>query len=133
LFVQPVLRKAIKMNRILVCAIGLLALGNIGQAVAHPLSLTECSEGGEFIRNAALARDNGVTREFFLVKLEEDLSLIQSFPPHLRWFVQDSGDEKLLTDAVVNVFDVPLKAEQHEASFIGACIATTAFVDEDSI
>ena len=57
--------------------------------------------------------------------MEEDLTLIQSFPPHLRWFVQDSGDEKLLTEAVVNVFDAPLKAEQHEASFIGACIATT--------
>jgi hypothetical protein len=121
------------MNRILVCAIGLFVLGNMCQAVAHPLSLTECSEGGEFIRNAALARDNGVTREFFLAKLVEDLTLIQSFPPHLRWFVQDSGDEKLLTEAVLNVFDVPLKAEQHEVSFIGACIGTTAFVAKDSI
>jgi hypothetical protein len=116
-------------------AIGLFALGALSatQSTAHPLTLAECTEGGEFVRNAALARDNGVTREFFVGKLAEDLSLIKAFPPQLRWFVQDAGDEKLLTQAVLKVFDAPLKAEQHEASFVGACIATTAYVDEDSI
>ncbi|MEO8158107.1 MAG: hypothetical protein ABI648_09950 [Betaproteobacteria bacterium] len=89
--------------------------------MAHSLTPAECNEGGEFIRNAALARDNGVTREFFVNRLTEDLIVIQSFPTELRWFVQDASDEKLLSDAVFKVFDEPMKADQHEAAFIGAC------------
>ncbi|HVY05336.1 MAG TPA: hypothetical protein VHB46_05120 [Burkholderiales bacterium] len=105
---------------IVLCAMLPLSAG------AHDLSRTECAEGGEFIRNAALARDAGITREFFVGKLAEDLMLIQSFPPQLRWFVQDVGDEKLLSDAVFKVFDEPGPAEQHEAAFLGACLSLTA-------
>ena len=114
------------MNRSLASAVGLIVLSNMWgiQVMAHPLTLAECTEGGEFIHNAALARDNGVTREFFVNKLVEDLIMIQSFPPQLRWFVQDSSDEKLLSEAIFKVFDEPLKAEQHEASFISACMQT---------
>ncbi|HKB83149.1 MAG TPA: hypothetical protein VKD04_08085 [Burkholderiales bacterium] len=123
------------MNRSLASAIGLFALGNVCaiQVTAHSLTLAECTEGGEFIRNAALARDNGVTREFFVNKLVEDLIVIQSFPPHLRWFVQDSGDEKFLSEAVFRVFDEPMKAEQHEAAFISACIQTAGSVEGTKI
>ena len=95
-------------------------------AGAHELTSVECSEGGEFIRNAALARDAGITREFFVNKLAEDLMLIQSFPPALRWFVQDAGDEQLLSDAVFRVFDEPMPAEKHEADFVGVCVRTAA-------
>jgi hypothetical protein len=101
--------------------------------MAHSLTRAECDEGGEFIRNAALARDAGVTREFFVGRLVEDLSLIRAFPPQLRWFVQDAEDEKLLTEAVFDVFDAPVKAEQHEAAFIRACMHAAAATGEDSI
>ncbi len=123
------------MNRSLASAIGLFALSNIWgiQVMAHSLTLAECTEGGEFIRNAALARDNGVTREFFVNKLVEELAMIQSFPPQLRWFVQDSSDETLLSEAVFKVFDEPMKAEQHESSFISACIQTAGSVDGKKI
>ena len=123
------------MNRNLASAVSLFVLIGMWaiQAMAHPLTLAECNEGGEFIRNAALARDNGMTREFFVDKLTEDLVMIQSFPPQLRWFVQDSGDEKLLSEAVFKVFDEPMKAEQHEASFIGACLQTAQAGDGTKI
>jgi hypothetical protein len=123
------------MNRSLASAMVVFALGSLWSVhvTAHPLTLAECNEGGEFIRNAALARDNGVTREFFVDKLVEDLLVIQSFPPHLRWFVQDSNDEKLLSDAVYKVFDEPMAAEQHESSFIGACIQTAGSVEGTKI
>ena len=123
------------MIRSLASAIGLFALSNIWgiQVMAHSLTLAECTEGGEFIHNAALARDNGVTREFFVNKLVEDLIVIQSFPPQLRWFVQDSGDEKLLSEAVFKVFDEPTKAEQHEASFVSACMRTAGAVHGNRI
>lgn len=119
------------MNRRLTCAIGLYVLGNMWavQGAAHSLTQDECNEGGEFIRNAALARDNGITREFFVNKLVEDLMMIQSYPPSMRWFVQDASDEKFLSDAVFKVFDEPMKAEQHEASFVGACLQAVGLGD----
>ena len=123
------------MNRSLASAIGLFVLSNMGaiQVMAHQLTLAECNVGGEFIHNAALARDNGVTREFFVNKFAEDLIMIKSFPPQLRWFVEDSGDEKLLSDAVFKVFDEPMKAEQHEASFVSACTQTAGSVADKRI
>jgi hypothetical protein len=118
-----------------VSAVGLFALTSIwvAQATAHPLTLAECSEGGEFIRNAALARDAGASREFIIGKLEEDLILIQAFPPQLRWFVQDAVDEEFLSRRLERVFDEPMKPAQHEAAFISDCIQTTAFADERDV
>ena len=118
-----------------VSAVGLFALTSIwvAQATAHPLTLAECAEGGEFVRNAALARDAGASREFFVSKLEEDLSLIQAFPPQLRWFVQDAVDEEFLSRRVERVFDKPMKPEQHEAAFISDCIQTTTFAEENDL
>ncbi len=120
------------MNTRLACVImvGMLSNAWPGTASAHALTLAECNEGGEFIRNAAHARDNGITREFFIGKLEEDLALIQAFPPALRWFVQDAGDEKLLTDAVLEVFDSPRKPDQHEAAFVRKCISVGTYADD---
>jgi hypothetical protein len=121
------------MNRHVICTIALFTLGSSCAipAFAHELTLAECREGGEFIRHAALARDNGITRAFFLGKLEEDLMLIRAFPPQLRWFAQDASDEKLLTEAVVQVFDAPVKPEQHEAVFIINCKEAAASIEED--
>jgi len=123
------------MNRRIIRAIGLFALCSACAvpALAHDLTLRECSEGGEFIRNAALARDNGMTRAFFVDKLEEDLMLIRAFPPQLRWFAQDASDEKLLTQAVLQVFDAPLKPEQHEAAFIMNCTEAAASIEHDQV
>jgi len=120
------------MNRHIICAIG-FAVGSACAltALGHDLTLQECNEGGEFIRNAALARDNGMTRAFFVGKLEEDLIMIRAFPPQLRWFAQDASDERLLTEAVLQVFDAPLKPEQHEAAFIMNCTEAAASIEED--
>lgn len=123
------------MIRNSVSAVGLIALTSIwvAQATAHPLTLAECAEGGEFIRNAAFARDAGASREFFIGKFEEDLILIQAFPPQLRWFVQDTVDKEFLSRRVERVFDTPMKPEQHEAAFISDCIQTTAFAEESDV
>lgn len=116
------------MIRSLAYAVGLFALSItwVAEATARNISLAECSEGGEFIRNAALARENGVTREFFLGKLEEDLLVIRAFPPELRWFVQDDSDEAFLSARAAKVFDEPKKPEEHEAAFIRDCLLHSA-------
>ena len=116
------------MIRSLACAVGMCALNStwVAESTAHNISLAECSEGGEFIRNAALARENGVTREFFLNKLEEDLLVIRAFPPELRWFVQDESDEAFLITRAAEVFDEPRKPEEHEAAFVRDCLLHSA-------
>jgi hypothetical protein len=90
-------------------------------ATAQPHSARECREGSDFIRNAALARDAGYTREFFVGRLEEDFVMIRAFPPELRWFVRDPGDEEFLRSEVEAVFADPASSEQHRAGFLQRC------------
>jgi hypothetical protein len=102
----------------------LLALALIlstGAAAQQPHSSRECREGGDFIRNAALSRDGGATREFFVGRLEEDLLIIRAFPPALRWFVHGPDDEVFLRSEVEAVFDAPEPSEQHRAGFLERC------------
>jgi hypothetical protein len=119
------------MIRRLACAFGLMVLAGTWAApvAARNISLGECAEGGEFIRNAALARDLGVSRDFFIGKLEEDLVLIRAFPPDLRWFAQDEADERFLSERAAQVFDDPMEPEEHEAAFVRDCLRQTADTD----
>jgi len=99
-----------------------IALAWSALATAHPHSARECREGGDFIRNAALARDAGYTREFFVGRLEEDFVMIRAFPADLRWFVRDPGDEEFLRGEVEAVFGSPTSSDQHRAAFLQRCI-----------
>ena len=90
-------------------------------AAAQPHSAGECREGGDFIRNAALARDAGATREFFVGRLEDDLLTIRAFPPELRWFAHDSADEAFLRAEVHAVFDAPSESGLHRDAFLERC------------
>ena len=99
-----------------------IALAWSAGTAAHPHSAGECREGGDFIRNAALARDAGYSREFFVGRLEEDFVLIRAFPASLRWFVRDAEDERFLRAEVEAVFGAPAASEQHRAGFLERCI-----------
>lgn len=90
---------------------------------AHALSPQECAEGGDFIRNAALARDSGMTEEQFMSRIEEDLEVIKAFPPELRWFVQDDNDAQMLLTAASSVFREPKQAAAHRHEFLIACMS----------
>jgi len=103
--------------------LALTLLLSTGAAAQH--SPGECREGGDFIRNAALSRDGGTTREFFVGRLEEDLLTIRAFPPALRWFVHDADDEVFLRAEVEAVFDSPEPSEQHQAGFVERCLRRT--------
>src|SRR5437763_16528374 len=72
--------------------------------IAHQLSTTECTEGSDFIKNAVLARDGGMSEVRFIDKINEDIQVIQSLPPQLRWFVQDDDDAEFLLAAATDVF-----------------------------
>ena len=94
-------------------------------SMAHELSIQECVEGGEFIKNAALARDRGVSESYFISKIRDDIEVIQGFPRELRWFVQDEDDAVFLIEAAASVFQQPKLPRMHQAEFIVSFLAKT--------
>ena len=100
----------------------------IAAALAAPMcasasvpTLSDCFEASDFIANAALSRDNGMTRDAFLNRLTGDFAAIRAFPADLRWFVRDEDDERFLENAAEHVFDVPSTPADHRRQFLQAC------------
>ena len=106
-----------------------LVLGAASLAAAHPLSLQECFEGGDFIAHAADARDNGMTKSVFLDRLVDDIRLTQAYPPDLRWFVFDPEDAEFLHAEASRVFDASLPPETQRAQFLKRCFARSERFD----
>lgn len=104
-------------------SLALLALMLIpAVSMAHQPSRQECREGGDFIKNAALARDRGMPEESFISRIQEDIEVIKAFPPPMRWFVQDDEAAEFLIAAATEVFRKPKEASKHQADFIRSCL-----------
>src|SRR5436189_5694183 len=84
-------------------------------------TLGDCLEASDFIANAALSRDNGMTRDAFIQRLNGDFAAIRAFPSELRWFVRDEDDERFLEDAAEHVFDAPAAPAAHRRDCLQAC------------
>jgi len=97
---------------------------------SHP-SLTECLEGSDFIGNAALARDAGMTGRRFIERMQQDFMTIHAFPQQLRWFAHDHDDEAFLTEAARAVFEQPAPPEQHRRAFLEMCFERMADPADD--
>jgi hypothetical protein len=91
-------------------------------ACASPHTLDECFEAGDFIANAARARDAGMSAEAFLDRMREDYAVIQSFPRDLRWFVHDPEDETFLLTEARSVFERPMTPDLHRVRFLQDCV-----------
>jgi hypothetical protein len=101
---------------------GLLVSMIAASAVAGRPTMDECLEGSDFIRNAALSRDAGLSGDAFLERMRGDFSSIRAFPAELRWFVHDEGDELFLAEQARLVFEQPRNADGHRIRFLRACI-----------
>ena len=88
----------------------------------HP-SLTECFEASDFVGNAALSRENGISAQKFIERMQQDFTLIHAFPQELRWFVHDLDDELYLLGATRDVFERPEPPEEHRRAFLESCVA----------
>lgn len=102
---------------------GILALTTIAPFAvrASVPTLADCLEASDFIANAALSRDNGMTRDAFIERLNGDFIAIRAFPNELRWFVRDEDDERFLEGAAEHVFDAPSTPAEHRREFLRAC------------
>lgn len=89
---------------------------------AHVLSKQECSEGSDFIRNAALSRDRGMSETSFMEVFDDDLVTLKSIPAAFRWFVQDDEDAEFLRAALLEVFRRPSAPERHAEVFEEICL-----------
>jgi hypothetical protein len=92
---------------------------------SHP-SLTECLEGSDFVGNAALSRENGISEQKFMERMQQDFTLIHVYPQELRWFVHDLDDESYLLGAARDVFEHPAPPEEHRRTFLESCFARMA-------
>jgi len=92
---------------------------------SHP-SLTECLEGSDFVGNAALSRENGISAQKFMERMQQDFTLIHLYPQELRWFVHDLDDEAYLLGAARDVFEHPAPPEEHRRTFLESCFARMA-------
>ncbi len=99
-----------------------IAMAFFSAAGAHELSLQECREGADYIRNAALSRDGGMTEAAFMGIFDNDMEIISRVPSSLRWFVQDKEDEHFLRSALEEVFRRPQPAQHHAENFAKACL-----------
>ena len=102
--------------------IAVCAMLHAGFGFASRPSMVECFEGSDFIANAALSRDAGMSSEAFISRMEQDFVVIQDFPSELRWFVHDADDEAFLLSAAREVFAHPGAAASHRQIFLQACV-----------
>jgi hypothetical protein len=114
-------------------ALPLVLLLGMSYAHCHPLSNQECKEGGDFIRNAAMSRDNGVDALTFVAKVLDDLVVIRSFPKELRWFAQDREDEDYLLEAVAQVFENRRHPDDHRQAFYAGCMDRIAAANAGAV
>jgi hypothetical protein len=108
----------LRKRQLSVFAIG---LGLAASVQAESLSAGDCAEGGDFIKNAALSRDNGIAAERFIATLEDDLSRVRDMPAAARWFAYSDIEEQLLRKATLGVFMRPKNADIHRAEFVRLC------------
>jgi len=114
------------MHKLLAATLFAFAAAFSHHALSHPLSSQECREGSDFIRNAALSRNHGMEGALFISNTLADLEAIKSFPPPLRWFVQDEQDEAYLLKAITNVFENPREPDAHQQAFLAGCLERAA-------
>ena len=100
---------------------GALLLATAMPVIASKHTSAECREGGEFIRNAAISRDNGLPKDAFLRHLIADLSMIRGLPEGMRWFARDEADESLLVRHAERVYDYRMSAKNNEEAFLAEC------------
>ncbi len=97
-----------------------------GPSAASRPSMNECFEASDFIGNAALSRDSGMSPGAFLGRMEDDFVAIRAFPNDLRWFAHDPDDESFLLSEAREVFKHPEPAEAHRRAFLQACVERMA-------
>ena len=112
------------MRKILFALLANLSVS--GLLCAHDWSAQECREVADFLKNAALSRDYGMSADQFLGQMRSDIELVRKFPPDLRWIVADAQDEVILIDAASQVFYVPQEPNRHEIEFLEGCLQRIA-------
>lgn len=109
------------MQSLLTGVAACVAFGAGGAFAGRP-SLNECFEGSDFIADAALSRDAGMSAAAFLGGMQQDFVVIRAVPNELRWFVHDPDDEAFLLSEASEVFAHPLAPEDQRRKFLQDCI-----------
>lgn len=103
-------------------AIAMALAGGNAAAGSIEVDADECHQAAQFIGNAALSRQNGMSKERFVGRLDDDLMVLSSMPPERRWFVHGDAEARFLRDAVLDVFDTPRAPRDHAEGFLTNCL-----------
>jgi hypothetical protein len=116
-------------------ALPLLAALAFAARPAHALTVevSECREGADFIRNAAFARENGMSKESFVARLDADLQFLLAVPEELRWFAHGESEAEFLREAVERVYDAPVAPMEHGVQFAKACLIAAGHAKPDAL
>lgn len=90
----------------------------------------ECHEGSDFIKNAALSRDNGYSGERLVQQFDDDIMVLSGMDPQKRWFVRSPGATQFLRQALADVFAVRRKPKDGAAVFLRSCMAHVLTPDD---
>lgn len=120
-----------RLHRWRATALGGLALAALAApAAGHGIDRRECAEGADFVANAARSRDYGLSARELLDRFDGDVATVSGMAPQARWFVHDADDVRLLREAIVEVFERPLKPERHHETFHARCLARLRAMDD---
>lgn len=84
-------------------------------------TFAECQEGSDFIKNAALSRDNGYTQKKIVGRFDEDVMVLSGVDPQKRWFIRSPGAILFLRQALLAVFQTPRSPLEQSRAFLAAC------------
>lgn len=103
-----------------------------GNAAAETIEVDadECREAAQFIGNAALSRQNGMSKQAFVGRLDDDLMLLSAMPPERRWFAHGDAEARFLREAVLDVFDAPRAPRDHAQHFLVSCLKSAGLEDK---
>lgn len=102
------------------------------RGIAHPFTFEECKEASDFVKNTAIARDNGIPESILIDRISDNIEILRSLPSQLHRYIQDDDDAKLLINAAINVFQHPKSAHAHQVDFFHDCVKSEKPITDTS-
>ena len=82
----------------------------------------ECREASDFIKHAAMSRDNGYSQKKLVQRFDDDVLILSGMDPQKRWFIRSPGATRFLRAALVETFEAPRQPKDQAARFLQSCM-----------
>lgn len=90
----------------------------------------ECREASDFIKHAAMSRDNGYSQKKLVQRFDDDVLILSGMDPQKRWFIRSPGATRFLRAALVEAFEAPRQPKDQAARFFKSCMDHVLSADD---